>query len=129
MPLDSPALRITFAVDAWISGAAGIATLLLAAALAPMLGLGEIATVAVGLFMLAYAAALGGLARWRGEHRRWGRTIAVGNALWVAASVWMATTPLLQPTPWGRALILGQAIAVALLALAQWRAAARASSP
>lgn len=129
MPLTAPALRATFAFDAWISGAAGITTVLLAASLAPMLGLGEFATLAVGLFMLTYAAALGGLARWRGEHRRWGRTIAIGNALWVVASVWTATTPLLQPSPWGRALILGQAIAVALLALAQWRAAARESSP
>ncbi len=118
-------LRSTFAIDALISVVAGVATLAFASALAPQLDLRLTITQAIGLFMLVYAAALGGLAWTRGRSRRWGRMVAIGNALWVAASLLLALAPMLSPTPLGRGLILAQAAAVGLLALAQWRAADR----
>lgn len=64
----------------------------------------------VGLFILAVA--------WPAEPPRAGVALVVaGNALWVVASIGVVVTAVVNPTPLGTMLILGQAAAVAVIAV------------
>lgn len=116
-------LRPPIAADAVVSGLFGAALVAAPAAVADLTGLGTGWLRGIGAFALLYAVDLailatrlprgGGLVRW----------VAVGNAVWVGASLLLAAAGDL--TAAGRALVVLQAALVAGLAVMQWRAAAR----
>jgi hypothetical protein len=119
-------LRRSLNLDAVASGGLG---LLLAAAgslLDEPLGIPASVLVPVGVFLVAYAAALWFV----GSRPRVSRpavwVVVVGNLLWVAASVVAAIAGWWSPTPVGTAFVLAQAAAVALFAELQFTGLRRA---
>ncbi|HET6749670.1 MAG TPA: hypothetical protein VFL71_10445 [Actinomycetes bacterium] len=119
-------LRRSLNLDAVASGGLG---LLLAAAgslLDEPLGIPASVLVPVGVFLVAYAAALWFV----GSRPRVSRpavwVVVVGNLLWVAASVVAAIAGWWSPTAVGTAFVLAQAAAVALFAELQFTGLRRA---
>jgi hypothetical protein len=119
-------LRRSLNLDAVASGGLG---LLLAAAgtlLDEPLGIPSSALVPVGVFLVAYAAALWFV----GSRPRVSRpavwVVVVGNLLWVAASVVAAIAGWWSPTAVGTGFVLAQAAAVALFAELQFTGLRRA---
>lgn len=113
-------LRFSFRLDGVGSALAGIATTLGFGAAATWLGLSTPVALALGLFMAGYGA----LVFWLGGRSTLGRPlvlgIAGGNALWVAASLALLASDLIEPTRTGVAVITGQAVAVAIFSLLQF---------
>lgn len=113
-----------FAADAVITGVNALAYLAAAGPLADLLG-GDPATYrGVGLFMVAYAVAVGLYAR-SSLSARVGWGIVVGNLVWVVASLEVALTNAFDLDGLGRAWIVAQAVVVADLALLQARSLRR----
>ena len=110
-------LRSVLRLDATASGALGVAGLLAAPALGDLLGAPAPAVLGVGAFLTAFAAGLVALAARPVVPRPLARTVVLGNAGWVVASVLVA---LLAPlTTVGVVVVLGQAGAVAGFAALQ----------
>lgn len=119
-------LRRSLNLDAVASGGLG---LLLAAAgnlLEEPLGIPASVLLPVGVFLVAYAAALWFV----GSRPRVSRpavwVVVVGNLLWVVASVVAAIAGWWSPTALGTAFTLAQAAAVALFAELQFTGLRRA---
>ena len=91
-------LRRALWVDVLFSGAAGVAMGAGHALLAPVLGLPEALLIGAALVCLAWAAALGVLARrpYIARPLVWG--VVVGNGAWVAASVALLVFGWVQPS-------------------------------
>lgn len=118
-------LRGALKVDAVASIATGLAYLVLNSALAELFGLPGGFLAAVGAFSVAYGAYA-----WRlGAHPRLapaaGVLIAIGNLVWVAASVAMVVFGWHDPTTAGSVWIAAQAALVAGFADAQLLGARR----
>lgn len=109
-------------LDAAASGALGVAGVVAAPLLAGLLGPPAPVLIAVGAFLIVFAATLLLLAR-RPVSRSAGRAVAVVNAVWVVASVLVVVLAGAWFTPVGVAVALLQAAAVAAFAVLQWRAA------
>lgn len=109
----SPLLRLALRLDGVISFAAGLATSIRYASLEGVLGAPAGVILAVGVFMLAYGAAICWLsARTRIDQRLvW--IVVIGNLIWAIDSVLLAGSDWIAPTALGIALILGQAALVA----------------
>ena len=116
----SPLLRFALRLDGVVSFGAGVAASFESASLEGVLGAPARVIFAVGIFMLAYGAAIGWLAtRPRIDQRLvWG--VVVGNLVWAVASALLAGSGWFSPATLGRALILGQAVAVAGFAALQY---------
>lgn len=113
--------RFWFAADAVITGANALAYLVAAGPLADLLG-GDAGTYrAVGVFLVAYAVAVGLYAR-SSMPPRLGWGIVVGNLVWVVASLEVALTGAFGLDTAGRIWVVAQAVVVADLALFQARA-------
>jgi hypothetical protein len=113
--------RLWFAADAAITGVNALAYLVAAGPLADLLG-GEAGTYrGVGLFLAAYAVAVGLYAR-SSMPARVGWGVVVGNLVWVVASLEVALTGAFGLEPAGRWWVVAQAVVVADLALLQARA-------
>ena len=110
-------LRSVLRLDATASGALGVAGLLAAPALGDLLGAPAPAVLGVGAFLTAFAAGLVGLAARPVVPRPLARTVVLGNAGWVVASVLVAV--LAPLTTAGVVVVLGQAAAVAGFAALQ----------
>lgn len=116
----SPLLRLALRLDAVASLASGLLSCLFAQTLAAWLGAAPDRVLAVGVFMIAYGAAVG----WLGLQSRlapgavW--LVVVGNTIWVLASVTLAFSGWIAPNALGLALLLSQAAAVALFAELQY---------
>lgn len=127
LPLDRTAwLRPALWIDAGFSGAAAVAMGAGHALLAPLLGLPEALLIGAALVCLAWAAALGALAR-RPHIARplvWGAVL--GNGAWVAASIALLVSGWVQPSTPGTAFLVAQAVAVGVFAELQWWAMRRA---
>jgi CHASE2 domain-containing sensor protein len=119
-------LRRSLNLDAVASGGLG---LLLAAAgslLDEPLGIPASVLVPVGVFLVAYAAALWFVGSRPRVRRPAVLVVVVGNLLWVVASVVAAIAGWWSPTPVGTAFVLAQAAAVALFAELQFTGLRRA---
>lgn len=117
----SPRPRLWFAADAAITGINAIAYLAVAGPLSDLLG-GDAGTYrAVGVFLVAYALAVGLYAR-SSMPTRLGWGIVVGNLVWVVASLEVALTGAFGLETAGRIWVVAQAVVVADLALLQARA-------
>ena len=105
-------------LDALMSGASGLLAAAGATALDGVLGVSTAFLVALGVFLLAYAAGLLALAR-AGAPTPGVWAVIVGNALWVVASVVTVLADWLTLTTAGTVVALAQAAAVALIAETQ----------
>jgi hypothetical protein len=115
----SPTLRHALWADAAISVGAGLLQAAGGAALVALLGLPQPLLLGSGLFMLAYAAAVSGLARASALRRLWIGIVVFGNLAWADACVLLWLLDVVAPTPLGAAWLLTQAAAVT--ALAAWQ--------
>jgi hypothetical protein len=111
----SALLRDSIRLDAVVTGAAGVLLAAGAPVLDGLLGVQPAVLVALGVFLIGYAAALIVLAR-AGAPARWVKVVIAANVLWVAASVVAVLADWLTLTALGTAFALVQASAVALLA-------------
>ena len=119
-------LRRALWVDVLFSGAAGVAMGAGHALLAPVLGLPEALLIGAALVCLAWAAALGALARRPHIARPLAWGVVVGNGAWVAASIALLVFGWVQPSTLGTAFLVAQAVAVGVFAELQWWAMRRA---
>ncbi|MGY1707707.1 hypothetical protein ACI79C_24355 [Geodermatophilus sp. SYSU D00697] len=113
LPLLRPALRL----DAVVTGLNGAAYLLAASPLADLLGLPAGWLRGIGVFLLAFAAAV-----WLVGTRPAPaavRTVVTANALWAAGSVVVVLAGLGSPTTVGAVWLVLQALVVAAFAVLQ----------
>jgi hypothetical protein len=116
----SSVLRAALAADAIASGFTG---LLLALGAGPLSGFFEMPEAflrAAGLALLPFAALIGFMARRESLARATVLAIVAMNALWVADSFALLVSGWLAPSLIGSAFVIAQALAVGLLALAQY---------
>jgi hypothetical protein len=113
-------LRLLMAVDALISGATGMAMIVAANVLEPLLNLPAALMRSAGVMLLPFAAMVIFFSRpaQLTPSRVW--VVIALNAAWVAASVLVLVTGLIQPTTLGLAFVLFQAVVVAALAELQF---------
>jgi Na+/melibiose symporter-like transporter len=123
---DSAALRRVLLLDATASGGMGAILAIAATALEPVLGLPAALLRGVGVLLIPFAAFLIWLAPRAGELRSVVRAVAVGNVLWIVASMVVLVSGRLPTTPMGTFFICAQAVAVAVFAYLEHRALARA---
>jgi hypothetical protein len=121
-------LRLALRLDAAASGALGLLTLTAAPALAGLLGMPAALPWPLGLFLVAYAAALWVAASRPRVNRPFVWAVIVGNSLWVLASVAVVVVGPFALTGLGVAFGLVQAAAVALFADLQFLGVRRAQS-
>lgn len=128
----SPLLRFALRLDAVASAGVGALTCLGLQPLHALLGAPPAWVLAAGLFMLAYGLAIGWLSTRQRLDTRLLWVVIVGNLAWAVDSVLLAASGWISPQTLGLALLLGQAVAVAVFAelqylgLRQSRALARA---
>ncbi len=113
-------LRNVLWADAASCFGSGGLQLLGGAALAHLLNLPQALLTATGLFMLVYAAAAAWTATRDSVPRGLVGLFAVGNALWALGCIALLAAGGLQPTAWGTAWVVMQAVTVAVLAELQW---------
>ncbi len=112
-------------LDAAASGAMGVLFLLAAGSLAGLLGLPVALVRYVGAFLIPFAAALLWIATRTPAAPALIWVIVVGNVLWVAASMLLLVSGLVNPTLLGEAVVLAQAAAVLLFAFLEYSALTR----
>lgn len=122
---DAQSIRRALLLDATASGAMGMLLIVGAGPLETLLGLPGGLLRAVGLFLIPFAAFLIWLARRADVLRGLVRTIVIGNVLWVLASLLLLLSGWVSPTGVGMAFVVGQAVAVAVFAYLEHRAAGR----
>jgi hypothetical protein len=117
MQANSPTfLRRVLAIDAVSSGAMGLGLVLLAPALAAILGLPAELLREAGWVLLPFAAFVGFLAL-RQQVSRPGVWIVIAlNALWVIDSVLLLVAGSVEPNALGYTFVIGQAIIVGVFA-------------
>ena len=115
MPANSFLRRILL-LDALASGATGLLMALAAAPLQDWLGVPAMLLSAAGWCLILFAGLLVVLARSQSLPSGAVVAVIVLNGLWVVGSVVVLLAGLIQPSALGYAFVLGQAIAVALLA-------------
>jgi hypothetical protein len=112
-------LKYALIADAVASAAMGVLLAGGAGLLSGFLGLPQDLLLYAGLFLLPYALGVA----WIGTRPQISRPLAwlvvALNALWVADSVVLLATQYVSPNAWGVAFIATQALAVAVLAVAQ----------
>lgn len=119
-------LRLALRLDAAGSGALGLAALVAATPLAGLLGPTAGALRGTGAFLVAYALALVLLAARPVVPRPGAWTVVGLNAAWVLGSVGALVAGRDTFTVLGVALVLAQAVAVAVFAELQWLGLRRA---
>jgi len=124
----TPFLRNTLRLDAVVSGGAALLLLGGAALLAPLTGLPAGLLFWSGVVLVPFVAALMVVARRETAPRLVLVDIVGLNALWVAASFGLLASGLVQPTVFGIAFVIAQALAVALFAGLQWSGLRRAAA-
>lgn len=121
-PADSArALRGFLNLDAVASGLLGLLLALLGwGLLVELLGYPAGLLVPVGVFLVGYAIWLRYLATRQAVSRAGAGVVIFGNLLWVVASVVLVVAGWFDPTGFGVALVLVQAVAVAGFAVLQY---------
>jgi hypothetical protein len=109
-------LRRILLVDAAVSGTAGLVMVLAAVPLQAWTGVPAGLLRYAGACLLPFAGLLVALARTAALPRGAVTAVIAANGAWVAASVLVLFTDLLRPSALGYVFVLGQALAVAVLA-------------
>jgi hypothetical protein len=108
----SPLLRFALRLDAAATFATALPMCFASGALAGWTALPQALLFGAGLFMLGYAAVVGGLSR-RATLPRWAVwTVIVGNALWALDCAALAFVGVVSPSALGVAFLLVQAVIV-----------------
>ncbi|MBO2447428.1 hypothetical protein J4573_10050 [Actinomadura barringtoniae] len=116
-------LRLALRLDAVVTGANGLAYLALAKPLEDLLGLDAGYGVAVGVFLLVYAAAVWAIS---GRMNRWAVTAVIeANVVWAVLSVVAVVTGWLSLNTVGNVWAIMQAVVVAGFAGVQYAALRR----
>jgi hypothetical protein len=113
-------LRRVLLVDATISAACGLLMLIDADFLADHLGLPGSLLREAGIILLPFAALVAYLATRQAILRPGVWAVIACNAVWVAGSVALLLSGLVAPTMLGHAFVIAQAVAVAVLAEAEY---------
>jgi hypothetical protein len=113
-------LRRVLVVDGTISGLTGLLMILGASVLESALGVPAALLRYAGLSLVPFVAFVFYLARRESLSRASVWAVIAANAAWVAASVLLLVSGRIEPSLLGYAFILGQAIAVAGFAEAQY---------
>jgi len=109
-------LRRVLLVDAALSGVAGLLFALGAAEFATLLGLPAPLLRYSGLLLAPFAALVAWLGSRTSPPQGAVRLVICCNALWVAASILLLALGDARLTTFGRVLVIGQAVAVGVLA-------------
>jgi hypothetical protein len=112
----SPLLRRALQADALASGAMGLLLALAAGPLEELLGLPRTLLLGAGIGLLPFALALGWLANRATVQRGWIWAVLAINAVWVVDSLSLLALGWVEPTLLGKVFVIGQAVAVAVLA-------------
>jgi hypothetical protein len=113
-------LRRALIADGAISGATGLLMLLGASFLGGLLGLPTVLLRYAGLSLIPFAAFVLYMARSQSLSSGSVWFVIALNAMWVAASVLLLVSGLIDPTPLGYAFIVVQAVAVAVFVELQY---------
>jgi len=116
----NPFLRGALGVDAIASGAMGIALSAAPGLLARLLGLPEALLYHVGVFLIAYAMFVAGIALRSRPTSLLVSAIIVGNGVWVIGSLLLISGGWAGPTLLGYAFVIAQALAVGVFAELQF---------
>ena len=123
----SNGLRRTLTIDAVVSAASALLLLFAGDELAQWLAIPEMLLRYAAILLVPFAIYVGTLAR-RETVTRSGVAAVIGmNIAWVVASVWLVLARSVRPSPVGYVFIVGQALAVALLAELQYMGLRRAT--
>ena len=121
MTLNSVAtLRLLLTVDALISGATGLAMILAAGVLEPVLSVPTAVLRSAGVMLLPFAAMVFVFSRAAQLTPARVRIVIALNVVWVVASILVLVTGWIQPTTLGLAFVVFQALVVAALAELQF---------
>lgn len=112
----SPLLRRALQADALASGAMSLLLALAAGPLEELLGLPRALLMGAGIGLLPFALALGWLANREAVRRGWIWVVLAINAVWVIDSLSLLALGWVEPTLLGKVFVVGQAVAVAVLA-------------
>lgn len=118
-PAAFPLLRVALRLDALVTGANGLAYLVLAGPLGDLLGLSPALLRATGAFLVAFAAAVALVAARPRPAGAAVLAIVVANAIWALDSVVAAAAGWGSPTSAGTVWIVLQALTVAAFAALQ----------
>ena len=113
-------LRRVLALDAASCALLGLLLSLDAAALSPLLGLGERLLFGAGLLLLPLAAFIGWLASRPSPPRPLVWLVIAGNLAWTAESFLLIATESGGITALGTAFVAGQALAVLVVAMLEY---------
>jgi hypothetical protein len=122
------ALRALLTIDALISGATGIAMILAAGVLEPLLSVPTVVMRSAGVMLLPFAAMVFFFSRPAQLTPARVRAVIALNVAWVGASILVLVTGWLQPSMLGVAFVVFQALVVAALAELQFTGLRRASA-
>jgi hypothetical protein len=113
-------LRLTLLADAAATTATALLMFVAAAPLAPLLGLPQTLLTYAGVALFPYAAVVAYL----GSRRRVARAavwaVIACNLAWAADTLLLLATGWIEPTTFGYAFVIGQALIVALFAEVQY---------
>lgn len=114
--------RLTLQIDAVVSGALGLLLLVLGGPVGDWLDLPVALLRGAGLFAVGWASLLAWVSSRTSVPRAVLTGIAVGNAVWVIASLGLLVSNLVEPNGWGVAFLIFQALVVAWFVWAQFQA-------
>jgi hypothetical protein len=107
-------LRLALRLDAAVTGAFGALLALTSPLVDGPLGISSPLLLVLGVLLLAYAAVVELVARRPRPTLVWG--VILANVAWVGASIAVLLAHVLTPTTLGTAVVVAQALAVALVA-------------
>lgn len=123
----TPLLRWALIADAVATGATGLLLLLLAAPLSELLRVPAPLLGWIGVVLVPYGAVIAWLGMRPSLSRRVVVTVIAANVLWTVDSVIFAFSGWVDPSAFGYAFILFQAVVVAGFAELQWMGLRRAA--
>jgi hypothetical protein len=109
-------LRVALKLDAVVTGANGLAYLVLAAPLEDLLGLDASFLRAAGAFLVVFAAFVWAVARQREINRTAAFAVIAANLLWILDSIVLLASGWQDPTTAGAVWIAMQAVTVTAFA-------------
>ena len=112
----SPLLRRALQLDALASGATGLLLALAAQPLSGLLGLPMVLLMVAGIVLLPFALVLAWMANGDPLSRAGVWVVIAANLLWVVESLLLLLSGWVQPTVAGCVFVIGQALAVGVLA-------------
>ena len=112
----SPLLRRALQADALASGAVGLLLALAAGPLEELLGLPRALLLGAGIGMLPFALVLGWMVNRATVQRGWIWAVLTINVVWVVDSLSLLAFGWVEPTLLGKVFVIGQAVAVCVLA-------------